>query len=106
MSAFETIILAAKTAQAQFSVLHGKQEDNVEVIQELADVFMAELQQLVWAAGGNNDALTPIVEGIRNDIALCFFERRYPESLFAGEPAALQSAVIVRGVNLHSIAAE
>lgn len=34
------------------------------------------------------------------------FRRRYPESLFCGEPAALQSAVIVRGATLHSIAAE
>lgn len=34
------------------------------------------------------------------------FRRRYPESLFAGEPPALQSAVIVRGANLHSVAAE
>lgn len=30
------------------------------------------------------------------------FRRRYPESLFAGEPPALQSAVIVRGATLHA----
>lgn len=34
------------------------------------------------------------------------FRRLYPESLFCGEPAALQSAVIVRGANLQQIAAE
>lgn len=34
------------------------------------------------------------------------FRRGYPMSFFAGEPPALQSAVIVRGANLHSIAAE
>ena len=34
------------------------------------------------------------------------FRRRYPESLFCGEPPALQSAVIVRGATTHSIAAE
>lgn len=102
MSPLETIIAAAQKAQAQFSVIQGTQDDNIEVLQELADVFMAELQQLVWAAGGNNDSLTPIVEGIRDDIALCFFERRYPESLFCGEPPALQSAVLVRGANLQA----
>lgn len=32
--------------------------------------------------------------------------RRYPESFFHGEPPALQSAVIVRGARLHTIAAE
>ena len=30
------------------------------------------------------------------------FRRRYPESLFAGEPPALASAVIVRGATLHA----
>lgn len=30
------------------------------------------------------------------------FRRRYPESLFAGEPPALQSALIVRGANLQA----
>ena len=102
MSPFETIILAAQKAQSQFSVIQGMQDDNIEVLQELADAFMSELSQLVYRAGGNNDALTPIVEGIRNDIDLCFFERRYPESLFAGEPPALASAVIVRGATLHA----
>ena len=30
------------------------------------------------------------------------FRRRYAESLFAGEPPALASAVIVRGATLHA----
>lgn len=72
MSPFETIILAAQTAQAQFSVLHGKQSDNEEVVREFAVEMMKALAGLVFDAGGDPDYVEPWVEGIGNDVDLAF----------------------------------
>lgn len=99
-SSFEAIISAAQKAAAQFSVLHSTQEDNVEVLQEFAEAFMAELQQLVWQAGGNSEPLTPIVEGVRDDIALCFFaENNSAVDVF--KPRAGLLKLIVQGASMR-----
>lgn len=97
---FEAIILSAQTAAAQFSVTHGKQSDNIEVIQEFAEAFMAELQQLVWQAGGNSEPLTPIVEGIRDDIALCFFAENNAIATPVFKPRAGLLKLIVQGARM------
>jgi hypothetical protein len=72
MSPLETIILAAQKAQAQFSVIQGTQEDNAEIIKELSKAFIGSISELVHAAGGDNDYMEPWVDGIENDIDLCF----------------------------------
>jgi hypothetical protein len=99
-SSFEAIISAAQKAQAQFSVLHSTQEDNIEVLQEFADTFMAELQQLVWQAGGNSEPLTPIVEGIRDDIELCFFAENNSVAVPVFKPRAGLLKLIAQGAGM------
>lgn len=70
-SYFDTIIEAATAAKAQYSVL-GKQSDNAEVLKEMSvDIFKA-VAGLVHRAGGDNDYLEPWVDGVPNDIDLCF----------------------------------
>lgn len=91
---------AVRSLRAQFSVIHGKQEDNIEVLQELADAFMADLSQLVHAAGGDSSFLTPVVEGIRDDIALCFFEENPIQAdVFKPRPGLLK--LIVQGADMR-----
>ncbi|MGR9384880.1 hypothetical protein [Rhizobium leguminosarum] len=99
-TAFETIDIAVQKARSQFSVLHSTQEDNVEVIQELAEAFMAELQQLVHLAGGDNSFLTPVVEGIRNDIDLCFFAENNSVVKDVFKPRAGLLKLIVQGASM------
>jgi hypothetical protein len=98
---FEAIISAAQKARSQFSVLRSTQEDNVEVLQELTEAFMAELQQLVWQAGGNSEPLTPIVEGIRNDIDLCFFAENNAMETPVFKPRAGLLKLIVQGASMR-----
>jgi hypothetical protein len=95
----DTLAAAVSSLRAQFSATHGKQSDNIEVLQEFAEAFMAELQQLVWQAGGNSEPLTPIVEGIRDDIALCFFaENNIAVDVF--KPRAGLLKLIVQGARM------
>jgi hypothetical protein len=100
-NSFEAIILSAQKAAAQFSVTHGKQSDNIEVLQEFAEAFMTELQHLVWQAGGNSEPLTPIVEGIRNDIALCFFAENNTAARDVFKPRAGLLKLIVQGASMR-----
>lgn len=96
----DNLAAAVSSLRAQFSVTQGKQSDNEEVLQEFAESFMAELQQLVWQAGGNSEPLTPIVEGIRDDIALCFFaENNSAVDVF--KPRAGLLKLIVQGASMR-----
>jgi hypothetical protein len=99
-SHIDTLNAAVSSLRAQFSVTHGKQSDNIEVLQEFAEAFMAELQQLVWQAGGNSEPLTPIVEGIRNDIDLCFFAENNAVVKDVFKPRAGLLKLIVQGANM------
>lgn len=103
MSPFETIILSAQKAQAQFSVIHSTQEDNIEVLQEFAEAMMIELSNLVHAAGGNNSFITPVVEGIRNDIALCFFKESGPVVSPVFKPRRGLGNDLVQGFIFHAV---
>lgn len=99
-SHIDNLAAAVSSLRAQFSVTQGKQEDNVEVLQEFAEAFMAELQQLVWQAGGNSEPLTPIVEGIRDDIALCFFAENNTVATPVFKPRAGLLKLIVQGASM------
>jgi hypothetical protein len=99
-TAFETIDIAVQKARSQFSVLHSTQDDNIEVLQELTEAFMAELHKLVWQAGGNSEPLTPIVEGIRNDIDLCFFAENNAVVKDVFKPRAGLLKLIVQGASM------
>lgn len=103
MSAHLTSMQAAlDAAKTQFSLIQGRQEDNIEVLQELADAFMSELSQLVHAAGGDSSFLTPVVEGIRNDIALCFFENVGPVVSPVFKPRRGLGNDLVQGFIFHA----
>jgi hypothetical protein len=69
---FTSMQAALDAARAQFSVIHGTQEDNAEIIKELSKAFIGSISELVHAAGGDNDYLEPWVDGIENDIDLAF----------------------------------
>lgn len=102
MTHLSNLLLAAKKADAEFSVIHGTQSDNIEILQELAEAFMTELQQLVWAAGGNSEPLTPIVEGVRNDIALCFFAENNTVVTPVFRPRLGLGNLLIKGANLQA----
>ncbi len=91
---------AVRSLKAQFSVVHSTQEDNVEVLQEFAEAMMTELSNLVHLAGGNASFLMPVVEGIRNDIDLCFFEENPVQAdVFKPRPGLLK--LIVLGADMR-----
>lgn len=100
-SPIDNLAAAVSSLRAQFSATHGKQGDNIEVLQEFAEAFMAELQQLVWQAGGNSEPLTPIVEGIRNDIDLCFFAENNAVEAAVFKPRAGLLTLIVKGASMR-----
>lgn len=68
---FADIITAAQKAQAQFSVIHGRQSDNEEVVRELAADLMNALAGIVYDAGGS-DYMDGWAEKLVNDIDLSF----------------------------------
>lgn len=72
MSLFDTLTSEVANASSQFSVIHGTQEDNAEIIKELAETFSRTIADLVHMAGGNNDYIEPWFEGVKNDIDLAF----------------------------------
>lgn len=80
---FTSIIIAAQKAQAQFSVIHGSQADNEDVIRELAGDLMKAIADLVYDAGGDADYAESWVDGLPNDIDLSF-----KSAAFAREEAA------------------
>lgn len=69
---FNRIISAAERAKPQFSPVHGKPEDNRDVLKEFALDAMRALAALVEEAGGDNDYIQPYLEGLQDDLDHCF----------------------------------
>lgn len=99
---FSSLILAAQKADAQFSVIHGKQSDNEEVVRELAIEAMKALAGLVFDAGGDPDYLETWVDGIANDIDLSFQSMREPVVTKVFRPRRGLGSVLVRGANFQA----
>lgn len=71
-STFDRLTSEIGIARADFSVIHGTQKDNTEIIKELAETFVRTISDLVYMAGGNNDYIEPWFEGVKNDVDLAF----------------------------------
>ncbi|PDT15869.1 hypothetical protein CO670_15340 [Rhizobium sp. J15] len=102
MSSIETIITAAQKAQAQFSVIHGSQTDNEEIVKELAVEMMKALSGLVYDAGGDPDYLEPWIDGIADDIDRSFQSAREPVVTRMFRPRRGLGSVLVKGANLQA----
>lgn len=100
MSPFETIILAAQKAQAQFSVIQGTQGDNEDVVREFAIEMMKALAGLVFDAGGDPDYVEPWVEGIGNDVDLAFQSASEPVVTPVFKPRRGLGLTLVEGARL------
>lgn len=72
VNTLDALTSATSKARAEFSVIHGTQQDNAEIIKELAEVFARTIADLVHLAGGNNDYIAPWFDGVKNDIDLAF----------------------------------
>ncbi|MEH2695626.1 hypothetical protein GFL93_12620 [Rhizobium leguminosarum bv. viciae] len=101
MSPFETIIIAAQKAQEQFSVIHGTQEDNAEIIKELSKAFIGSISELVHAAGGDNGYIEPWSDGVEDDIDRCFFSANNPIPADVFKPRAGLLKLIVKGASMR-----
>lgn len=99
-TAFENIILSAQKAAAQFSVAHGKQSDNEEVVREFAIEAMKAIAGLVFEAGGDPDYVETWIDGISNDIDLSFQSAREPVVTPVFRPRRGLGQKIVEGARL------
>jgi len=99
---FETIITAAKKADAEFSVIHGTQEDNEAVVREFAITVMKELSGLVSVAGGNPEYINTFVDSIGDEVDRCFYSAKnpIPADMFKPRPGMLK--LIVLGADMRS----
>jgi hypothetical protein len=74
----EAMEAAVRALKAQFSIVHGNQSDNEDVVREFSVEMMKALAGLVFDAGGDPDYVEPWVEGIANDVDLAFQSAREP----------------------------
>lgn len=72
VNTLDALTASVSKARSQFSVIHGTQQDNTEIIKELAETFARTIADLVHMAGGDNDYIEPWFEGVKNDVDLSF----------------------------------
>lgn len=91
---------AVRSLRAQFSVIHGRQSDNEEVVREFAVEMMKALAGLVFDAGGDPDYVDPWVEGIANDVDLAFQSASEPVVTPMFKPRRGLGLALVEGARL------
>ena len=69
---FNRIISASERAKPQFSPVHGKPEDNRDVLKEMALDMMRALTALVEDAGGDASYIEPYTESLVDDLNYAF----------------------------------
>lgn len=72
---FDRIVSAAERAKPQFSPVHGKPEDNRDVLKEFALDAMRALAALVEEAGGDASYIQPYAERIVDDLEYAFADQ-------------------------------
>lgn len=100
---FNRIISAAERAKPQFSPVHGKPEDNRDVLKEMALDMLRALHGLVEEAGGDPDIITTWIEGVPSDLDYAFrdeIERR-SETVTMFRPRR-GLGMLVRGATLQA----
>jgi len=70
---FKTMILMMARGAVQFSVIHGHQSDNVDILKDMSITLAEGLEGLVWAAGGDASYVQPWRDDMPNDIDIAFF---------------------------------
>lgn len=72
---FNRIISAAERAKPQFSPVHGKPEDNRDVLKEFALDAMRALASLVEEAGGDASYIQSYAESLVDDLEYAFADQ-------------------------------
>ncbi len=72
---FNRIISAAERAKPQFSPVHGKPEENRDVLKEFAMDAMRALAALVEDAGGDASYIQPYAESLVDDLDYAFADQ-------------------------------
>ncbi|API52900.1 hypothetical protein BMW22_15865 [Rhizobium leguminosarum] len=92
---------AVRSLKAQFSVLHGKQSDNEEVVREFAVEMLKELSGLVSAAGGDPGYINTFADSIGDEVDRCFYSAKNPIPADVFKPRAGLLKLIVKGASMR-----